>query len=85
MITISKIQDYVNSGKDTHEIARWILNVHLNKHVPFSLNDLSDNSTVADEVEAIVECIEEGDYQDALNIAEDGAISILQDEGFDIV
>jgi len=32
-----------------------------------------------------VECIEEGDYQDALNIAEDGAISILQDEGFDIV
>lgn len=85
MITISKIQDYVDSGKDAYEIARWILNVHLNKHVPFGLNDLSDNSTVADEVEAIVECIEEGDYQDALNIAEDGAISILQDEGFDIV
>ena len=84
MITISKIQDYVDSGKDTHEIARWILNVHLGKHVPFSLNDLSDNSTVASEVEAIVECIEDGDFEDALKIAEDGAINILQDEGFEI-
>ena len=58
--------------------------MHLGKHVPFSLNDLSDNSTVASEVEAIVECIEDGDYEDALKIAEDGAINILQDEGFEI-
>jgi hypothetical protein len=48
------------------------------------LDDLADTSTVANEVDAIVECIQEKDYQDAINIAEDSAVAILEDEGFDV-
>jgi hypothetical protein len=83
-ITEDKIAEYVKAGIDTNEIARWLINCHINKHIPLNITDLSDTGTVADEMMAIVECIEEGDYQDAINIAEDGAINILQDEGFDV-
>lgn len=83
-ITSEKIAEYVKAGINAYEIAKWLINCHINKHVPLKLDDLSDTSTVADEVDAIVDCIEEGDYRDALNIAEDGAINILQDEGFDV-
>lgn len=83
-ITSEKIAEYVKAGINSYEIARWLINCNINKHVPLKLDDLSDTSSVADEVDAIVECIEEGDYRDALNIAEDGAINILQDEGFDV-
>jgi len=48
------------------------------------LDDLADTSTVANEVDAIVECIQEKDYQDAIDIAEESAQIILEDEGFDL-
>ena len=84
MITISKVQDYIDAGHDESEVARWLINLNINKYVPMELDDLSDTSTVANEVDAIVECIQERDYQDAINIAEESAIMILQDEGFDV-
>lgn len=83
-ITSDKIAEYVRAGINAHEIARWLINCNINKHVPLKLDDLSDTSIVADEVDAVVDCIEEGKYRDAINIAEDGAINILQDEGFDV-
>jgi hypothetical protein len=38
---------------------------------------------VADEVAAIVECLEQGDYQDAISISKESAQYILDEEGFD--
>jgi len=84
MITISKVQDYIDSGHDEHEVARWLINLNINKYVPIELDDLADTSAVASEVDAIVECIQEKDYQDAINIAEESAQIILEDEGFDL-
>ena len=84
MITTSKVQDYIDSGHDEHEVARWLINLNINKYVPMELDDLADTSTVASEVDAIVECIQEKDYQDAIDIAEESAQIILQDEGFDL-
>ena len=84
MITTSKIQDYIDSGHDEHEVARWLINLNINKYVPMELDDLADTSTVASEVDAIVECIQDKDYQDAIDIAEESAQIILQDEGFDL-
>lgn len=84
MITTSKLKDYIDSGHDKYKIARWLLNLYIAKHVPLSLNDLSDTSVVAEEVEAIVECIDQQDYKDAITLAEEGAINILQEEGFEV-
>ena len=84
MITTSKVQNYIDAGHDEHEVARWLINLNINKYVPIELDDLADTSTVANEVDAIVECIQEKDYQDAINIAEDSAVVILQEEGFDV-
>lgn len=84
MIITSKIKDLVNSGKDSYEIARWLLNLEINKHCPLSIDDLPDTVTVASEMEAIVECIDSGDYEDAYNISIDGARVILEDEGFEL-
>jgi hypothetical protein len=84
MITTSKVQNYIDAGHDEHEVARWLINLNINKYVPMELDDLADTSTVANEVDAIVECIQEKDYQDAINIAEDSAVVILQEEGFDV-
>jgi len=84
MITISKIQEYINSGRDHYEIAKWLVNTELHKHIPMGLDDLSDSSTVANELEAIVECLQEGEYQDALNISIESAEIILEEEGFEL-
>jgi hypothetical protein len=84
MITTSKVQDYVDAGHDEHEVARWLINLNINKYVPMELDDLADTSVVANEVDAVVECIQDKDYQDAINIAEESAQIILEDEGFDI-
>jgi hypothetical protein len=84
MITTSKVQDYIDAGHDEHEVARWLINLNINKYVPMELDDLADTSVVANEVDAVVECIQDKDYQDAINIAEESAQIILEDEGFDI-
>ena len=84
MINVAKVQDYIDSGHDEHEVARWLINLNINKYVPMELDDLADTSTVANEVDAIVECIQERDYQDAINIAEESAQIILEDEGIDL-
>ena len=84
MITTSKVQDYIDAGHDEHEVARWLINLNINKYVPMELDDFSDTSIVANEVDAVVECIQDKDYQDAINIAEESARVILEDEGFDI-
>lgn len=84
MITTSKLKEYIEGGHDKYKIAQWLLNVNIAKHIPMTLNDLRDSSVVADEVEAIVECLEQGDYKDALNLAEEGAMLILEEEGFEI-
>lgn len=84
MITTSKVKDYIDSGHDYYEVARWLVNTEIHKHAPVDLDDLPDTATVASEIEAIVECLEQGDYQDAINIAEESAEVILEDEGFEL-
>lgn len=84
MITTSKVKDYIDSGHDHYEVARWLINTEIYKHCPLGLDDLPDTVTVASEVEAIVECLDEGDIQDAINISIDAAYIILEDEGFEI-
>jgi len=84
MITTSKVKDYIDAGHDHYEVARWLLNTEIHKHAPINLEDLSDTATVGNEIEAIVECLDEGDYQDAINISIDGAQIILDEEGFEL-
>lgn len=84
MITGNKIQEYIDAGQDYYEIARLLVNDEVSRHCPLSLDDLPDTATVASEIEAIVECLEVGDIQDAINIAIDGARLILEEEGFEI-
>jgi len=84
MITPNKVQEYIELGHDNYEVARWLLTLEISKHCPLSLDDLPDTVTVASEIEAIVECLDEKDYNDAINISIDGARIILEDEGFEI-
>lgn len=84
MITISKVKEYVDSGRDKYEIANWLINSELCKHLPMKLEEMPDTEVTGSEVEAVVEALEEGDYQGAINIAVDGAINILEEEGFEI-
>jgi len=83
MITTSKVKDYIDSGHDYYEVARWLVNTEIHKHAPVDLDDLPDTATVA-EIEAIVECLEQGDYQDAIDISVESAEVILEDEGFEL-
>ena len=84
MITSSKVEQYINAGHDNYEVAKWLINIEISKHCPLSINDLPDTATVASEIEAIVECLDSGDYEDAINISIDGARLILEDEGFEL-
>lgn len=84
MITTSKLKEYVDAGHDHRKLATWLINVNIAKHMPLNLGDLSDTSLVADEIDAVTECLQQGDYQDALNIAEESACQILEDEGFEV-
>ena len=84
MITTSKVKEYIDAGHDNYEVARWLLNLEISKHCPLSINDLPDTATVASEMEAIVECLDTGHYEDAINISIDGAQLILEDEGFEL-
>lgn len=84
MITTSKVEDYIDAGHDHYEVAKWLINIEIHKHAPIDLDDLSDTATVASEIEAIVECLEQGDYQDAIDISIEGAQLILEDEGFEL-
>lgn len=80
----TKVKRYIDEGKDLHKVARWLVNVEIHKHVPIDLEDLADTSLVASEIEAIVECLEQKDFNDAIELSKDSATEILQDEGFNI-
>lgn len=84
MITTSKVQNYIDAGHDNYEVARWLVNMEISKHCPLGLDDLPDTATVASEIEAIVECLEQGDIQDAIDISCEGALVILEEEGFEL-
>jgi len=84
MITSQIVKGWVDKGKDNYEIARALVDSNISSVVPLTLDDLPDTATVASEIEAIVECLEEGDYEDAINIAIESAQLILEDEGFDV-
>jgi hypothetical protein len=84
MITISKLEEYLQANHDPHEVARWLINMNLHEHVPLSLDDLPDTAVVMNEVDAIVECLLEGSYKDAIAMSADAATVILEDEGFDL-
>lgn len=84
MITTSKVEDYIDAGHDYYEVAKWLINIEIHKHAPVDLDDLPDTATVASEMEAIVECLEQGDYQDAIDISVEGAQLILEEEGFEL-
>lgn len=83
MITTSKVKDYINSGHDHYQVAQWLINTEIHKHIPMGLEDLSDTATVGNEIEAVVECLDQGDIQDAINIAYEAAYIILEEEGFE--
>jgi hypothetical protein len=84
MITTSKVKEYIDAGHDYYDVARWLVNLEITKHTPLTLDDLPDTATVASEVDAIVECLEQGDIDDAIDIAIEGARLILEDEGFEL-
>jgi len=84
MITTSKIEAWVKAGKDSYEIATALINSVISNHLPLTLSDLPDTATVASEVDAIVECIDAGDYEDAINISIDSAQIILEEEGYEL-
>jgi hypothetical protein len=84
MITISKLEEYMQANHDAHDVARWLINMQLHAHVPLSLDDLADTAVVMNEVDAIVECLLEGSYKDAIAMSADAAAVILEDEGFDL-
>jgi len=84
MITSQIVKTWVDSGKDNYEIARALIDSNISSHTPLTLDDLPDTATVASELEAIVECLEAGDIEDALNISIESAQLILEDEGFEV-
>ena len=83
-ITADKIKARKAEGKDNYEIATGLIDSVISSYLPLTLSDLPDTATVGSELEAIVECLEEGDYQDAINISVDSAQLILEEEGFDL-
>lgn len=74
----------MQANHDAHDVARWLINMQLHAHVPLSLDDLADTAVVMNEVDAIVECLLEGSYKDAIAMSADAAAVILEDEGFDL-
>jgi len=84
MITNTKVKAWMDAGKDNYEIAQALIDSVIGSHAPVSLSDLPDTATVASEIEAIVECLEVGDIDDAINISIESAQIILEEEGFDI-
>jgi len=84
MIKVKKVKEYIDAGHDYHEVASWLINLEVSKHIPLSLDDLPDTATKASEVDAIVDCLEQGDIQDAINIAYEAAYIILEEEGFEV-
>ena len=84
MITTSKVKAWIESGKDNYEIAQALINSVITSYAPVSLSDLPDTATVASEIEAIVECLDAGDIDDAINISIESAQLILEEEGFDL-
>jgi len=79
-----QVKTKLSNGEDFVDVARWIIDQEISKHAPVSLDDLPDTGEVASEVEAVAECLEQGDIGDAFNIAEESAILILEEEGFKI-
>ena len=84
MIIISKLEEYLQANHDPHEVARWLINMQLHEHVPLSLDDLSDTAVVMNETDAIVECLLEGSYKEAIAMSADAAVVILDEEDFDL-
>ena len=74
----------MQANHDPHEVARWLINMQLHAHVPLSLDDLPDTAVVMNETDAIVECLEEGSYKEAIAMSADAAAAILEDEDFDL-
>ena len=74
----------MQANHDIHEVARWLINMQLHEHVPLSLDDLPDTAVVMNETDAIVECLSEGSYKDAITMSADAAVTILEDEDFDL-
>ncbi len=74
----------MQANHDAHEVARWLINMQLHAHVPLSLDDLPDTAVVMNETDAIVECLEEGSYKEAIAMSADAAAAILEDEDFEL-
>jgi hypothetical protein len=84
MITTSNVESWVKAGKDSYEIARALIDSVISSYLPLTLADLPDTATVSSEMEAIVECIDSGDYDDAINMSIESAQIILEEEGLDL-
>jgi hypothetical protein len=69
--------------RGSRKAAVWLVDAYLNKTVGLTSADLTDSATFASGVDAIEECLETGDYEDAKMIAEDTAQEMLSNEGFD--
>lgn len=84
MITTSIVEEWVKAGRDSYEIAQALIDSVISSHVALTLSDLPDTATVASEIEAIVECLDAGDYDDAINVSIESAQLILEEEGFEL-
>jgi len=69
--------------RGSRKAAVWLIDKYLSKTIGLTSADLTDSATFASGVDAIEECLETGDYEDARMIAEDTAQEMLDDEGFD--
>lgn len=78
---ISKIKDSVEKN-GTRKTALSMVNAFLNKHAGMSTNLLPDTATLADGLDDIEELLNQTEYNEAWDAANNTALAMLEDEGF---
>jgi hypothetical protein len=64
--------------------AAWLVDYFLAKYVPLNASDLPDSASYANGLDSIEECLQENDFAGAIDIAQETAVYMLEDEGMDV-
>jgi hypothetical protein len=80
---LNEVIEQKMNERGSRKAAVWLVDAYLNKASGLASADLTDSAIFSDGVDAIEECLETGDYEDAKMIADDTAKEMLSDEGFD--
>lgn len=80
---LNEVIEQKMNERGSRKAAVWLVDAYLNKSSGLASADLTDSAIFSDGVDAIEECLETGDYEDAKMIAGDTAKEMLSDEGFD--